>query len=450
MDEPVAAPERVPTGQLVAYSLLEAPQIGIASVLALFLTPVYGALGISVLVLSQILFVARLSDVVTDPVIGWLSDRTPGRFGRRRPWIVVGGPLMVLAVVRVFLPPEGVTWVYLLGWLFVLWLGWTMVAIPYYAWGAELSPDYRERTRISTTRTAFGYAGVWLMVSIPTFRQLTTGEGGSASEVMALAAAAAVVAIPLGVLSLACFVPESPIASSEIPIREGLRVMWSNRPFRRLLAGFTLSGLGPALQGPLYIFFSANVVQEPAAGPLVLIVFYTANIPGVLLWAWLANRIEKHRAWMCGMGVMSCATPLYLLLGPGDLPGMVAILFLCGIGAGAFTAVPASMKADVIDLDTLESGEDRAGAFFAAWSLAAKIIASIGPSLALAALAWIGFDASRGATNPPAAIDGLRLFFSFAPMLCYFGGLLIVRGYPLTSTRHAELRSELKSRAPAA
>ena len=454
MVEPVPEAERVPTprvptGRLLAYSLLEAPQHATASVLALFLTPVYGGLGVSVGLLSAILFATRMWDVVTDPLIGWLSDRTRGRLGRRRPWILAGGPLVVFAMIQVFRPPEEAGGAYLAVWLFVLWLGWTMVAIPYYAWGAELSPDYRERTRVSTFRTAFGYAGVWLIVAVPTVRQYWTGTGGSASEVFELASIAAGVMFPVAILVLATAVPEDPIASSTMPVRQGLRLMWNNRPFRRLLAGFTLSGLGPSLQGPLYIFFAANVVEEPAAASLVLVVFYSANIPGVLLWGWLASRIEKHRAWICGMGVMSCATPLYLLLGPGDLSGMVGILFLSGIGAGAFTAVPFSMKADVIDLDTLESGEDRAGAFFAAWSLAAKIVAGVGPSLALAALAWIGFDAGRGATNSPAAIDGLRLFFSGAPMLCYLGGLLIVRGYPLTSKRHAELRSQLAGRTRA-
>ncbi len=145
------------------------------------------------------------------------------------------------------------------------------------------------------------------------------------------------------------------------------------------------------------------------------------------------------------MSVMSISAPLWLLMGPGDLHWMIANLALSGFGAGSFHAVPAAMKADVIDLDTLESGEDRAGAFFAAWSLASKIVSGVGPSLALAALALIGFDATRGVVNSHEAIDGLR--FCGAPMACFLGGLLIVRGYPLTSTRHTELRTKLADRS---
>ncbi len=439
---------RVPPATLAAYSLMEAPLQACSSAFALFVGFVYEQAGIAIGVIGLIFLLTRLSDVLTDPLIGWLSDRTPGRLGRRRPWVVAGAPIVVVSVRMLFLPPESPSAWYLAGWLFALWLGWTMIAIPYYAWGAELSPDYGERTRISTARTGFGYAGVWLAVAAPTLEQRLTGSGASPGEVLALVAAGATLAIPLAALALAWRVPETPSVSSEIPVLKGIRVMWSNRPFRRLLAAFTLSSLAPALQGPLYLFFVVHVVKEPTAGPLVLVVFYTAIIPGVLLWAWLANRIEKHRAWMCGMGVMTLATPLYLLLGPGDVVPMMGILVLSGIGAGSFTAVPASMKADVIDLDSLESGEDRAGAFFAAWSLAAKAVVAVGPSAAFAALAWIGFD-SKAAEPSPRVLDGLRLFFSGAPMLCYFGALLLVRGYPLTRARHGELRDRLSARAVA-
>jgi glycoside/pentoside/hexuronide:cation symporter, GPH family len=115
-----------------------------------------------------------------------------------------------------------------------------------------------------------------------------------------------------------------------------------------------------------------------------------------------------------------------------------------GIGSGALSALPASMKADVVDLDAVESGENRAGIFFAAWSLAVKFIAAVGQGLAFTTLAWIGFHASG--TNGPDEILGLRVFYSAGPMLLYLVALLIVWNYPITATRHAQLRAELAAR----
>jgi Na+/melibiose symporter-like transporter len=117
---------------------------------------------------------------------------------------------------------------------------------------------------------------------------------------------------------------------------------------------------------------------------------------------------------------------------------------MSGIASGALTALPASMKADVVDLDAIESGEDRAGLFFAAWSLAVKFISAVGQGLAFATLAFIGFHAKGD--NGPDEIFGLRVFYSAGPMLLYLIAVIIVRGYPITSKRHAQLRSQLDTR----
>ena len=102
-------------------------------------------LGLTMGAVSGVLLLSRLFDAVTDPLIGWLSDRTRSRFGRRRLWMAASVPIFMLAVYKLFLPSGPVTATYLLTWLVVLWLGWTLLYIPYYALGAEISPDYDER-----------------------------------------------------------------------------------------------------------------------------------------------------------------------------------------------------------------------------------------------------------------------------------------------------------------
>jgi Na+/melibiose symporter-like transporter len=186
------------------------------------------------------------------------------------------------------------------------------------------------------------------------------------------------------------------------------------------------------------------VVGDVASGPKLLLIYYPTVTLGIVLWGALARRIDKHRAWTAGMLVMVGATSSYMLVGHGDLTLMVAILAISGIGSGALSALPASMKADVVDLDAVESGEDRAGLFFAAWSLAVKFIAAVGQGLAFTTLAWIGFHA-RG-DNGPSEILGLRIFYSAGPMLLYLAALLIVWNYPITAARHAQLRAALAAR----
>ena len=131
---------------------------------------------------------------------------------------------------------------------------------------------------------------------------------------------------------------------------------------------------------------------------------------------------------------------LYMLLGAGDFYRMLPITACTGLLGAAFTVIPTSMLADIADLDTLESGEDRAAWYFAVWSFIVKLGSSVGPSLAFALLALVGYQASEGAQNTQDGILGLRMLYSFGPAVGMAICALVAWNYPLTRTRHAEIR----------
>jgi len=438
------AAARVPLRRLLAYALIEFPVGGAMNASSLFLGFHYASLGVSLTQIGALLMIARLLDVAIDPAVGLLSDRTRNRFGRRKTWIVAGVPIFALATWQLFVPPAEVTALYFGFWLVLFWFGFSMINIPYYAWGAELTPDYHERTRITTWRTIFGTLGGFVFLVIPAVRQQLFGVGGTPGQVLSMAAAIALVAVPALVALAVTTVPDRGVGGEAVPLLRGFAVMSRNGPFLRLLLAFTLVGLGPTLQGAMFPFFMQHVVGDTTSGPKILLIYFPTVVCGVLIWGALARRVDKHRAWITGMMVMVCATASYMLVGKGDLVMVMIILAVSGIGSGALSALPASMKADVVDLDAVESGENRAGIFFAAWSLAVKFIAAVGQGLAFTTLAWIGFHASG--TNGPDEILGLRVFYSAGPMLLYLVALLIVWNYPITATRHAQLRAELAAR----
>jgi glycoside/pentoside/hexuronide:cation symporter, GPH family len=433
--------------KMLAYGLAEFPMAMAAIPMAIFIPALYTRdLGLSLGAVGTILIIARWTDVLTDPVIGFLSDRTRSRWGRRRPWILLGAPIMLLSIVQLFTPQPNVTTIYFAGWTITLWLGWTLVAIPYYAWGAELSADYHERTRIATWRTLCGVGGTLTTIAAPLLSAQLFGYGNALGESLTIVAGAAVAVAIVGFILLLTRVPEPPpMEVRRIAIMDGFRLMWRNGPFKRLMIAFVLGGIGPAMAAPLYIFYVNHVIQFDLAASMILLVFYTGNLLGVLLWGTLAQRVGKRRAWMTGMSLMIFSQPFYLLLGPGDLIPMMCILFVGGLSAGSFVALPSAMKADVIDIDRLQSGEDRTGLFFSSWSLAQKAIVAWATGFALLILEFADFQPSG--ENGPTQIWALKMAFAGIPTLCYAAAVLVIRPYPITEERHALVLKQLAARS---
>jgi Na+/melibiose symporter-like transporter len=433
---------------LFCYGVADLPVMLAIMPMSIWLSRFYtGDMGLSLSAVANIMLLARLFDVFTDPLVGHLSDHTRTRWGRRKPWMLASLPLLMIGLYKVFLPPDGIGIWYLFSWMMVMWLGWTMLMIPYYAWAAELSDDYDERTRITGWRAVMGSVGGIGAQLIPFIALVLFGFGGTAN-VMTMLGIAALILMPLCVGVALLRVPEFPeMRAPSVPILAGIRIMWRNGPFRRLLLAFVLSSTGLAIVMPLYIFFVEFIVEEPPANvPYMIIISSVAGFLGIPFWVWLSKHVGKHKAWIGGFLVVAAVSPMYLFLGPGDFWLMVPGIIIIGIGTGSFSALPNSMKADVIDLDTARSGKNRAAFFFSAWSLVTKLASSLGGWLALQSLALFGFDAANGAQNTPEALTGLRLTFAVLPAIIFVIAAAVIWRYPITKERQARIRAAIDRR----
>lgn len=403
--------------------------------------------GVPLAVVGSYIFITRVLDVFTDPLMGYLSDRTRSRFGRRRPWVALATPIMMLSIYKLFMPPADADGLYMFVWMVALSVATTMMLIPYYAWGAELSTDYNERSKVTGWRASAGVVGQLTAQLVPALALFFFGLGGSAT-VLELVGIAMLVTMPLCVTLTLAKTPEAQHSgTSVVPLLPGLKLMFTNGPFLRLVAAFMIGSIGLNITTPLYIFFVADVLGAEDRSIYMLSCFYLTNLLTIPFWVWLSGQIGKHRAYLLSFIIIACAHPFYLLLGEGDFWWMLPVTIVTGFAAAGFSqAIPNSMKADVIDLDTLESGENRAALFFSAWSFAQKATASIGGAIAMFGLALWGFDATPDAVNSEQQMWGLRFLFSTFPSIFFLTAAVIVWKYPITPERHAEIQNAIAAK----
>lgn len=446
--QPGGARLRWPT--LLAFGLPALPLTVVGVPLVLLVVPLYAQdLGVSAAAVALVFALARLFDGVIDPAVGILSDRYSSRFGRRRPWVVLGTPVLVAGIWLVFLPGASSSATSLMVSLVILYLGWSLVILPYAAWGAELSSDYRERTQITSVRQVFLMLGTVAAVVIQAIPALLGSPGTAAA--MSLLGITAMIAIPLAILVLIALVPEperaAAPAGAPLAWRDGLRLIAGNAPFRRLLGAYFLNAAGGAATSSLFVFYVTHVLKAPEKVPLFLLSYFAAGILGAPLWVWLARRHDKHRVWVGSM-LWACAWFACVpLLGPDHAWLYLVVVVATGISLGADYSLPASMNADVIDLDTAQSGKVRTGLFIALWEMASKAAQALGVAVALPLVASFGF-APANPDNGPVALQALSVTYALVPALLALSSIVLMWRFPLGAEAHAAVRARLALNAP--
>ena len=432
-------PIRLPA--LLAYGAPALPLAALTLPTYILLPNFYaGELGLGLAAVGLILLLARVWDVFSDPLVGQLSDRVDTRFGRRRPWVVAGTPLVMIAVWFLFVPPDGAGAAHLLVWSLVLYTGWTMMILPLTAWGAELSGDYNERSRIAAFRETAIILGTLLALGLPIL--FGGGQSPAAGPSLALTAGMVIVLLPLSVIALLILTPEpAPRIRARITLRRGLAVLRGNRPFRRLIAAYLINGVANGLPATMFVLYVSNVLQAPKQAAALLLVYFLAGILAVPVWLKLSYRFGKHRIWCWAMIWASAIFAAVPLLGAGDLWWFVAVCVLTGISLGADLVLPSSMQADVVDLDTEESGDQRTGLYFALWGMVTKLALALAVGLAFPLLDLSGFV--DGADNAALALWTLIALYGLAPVIFKAVAIVLMWRYPITAERQAATRRRL-------
>jgi len=413
--------------------------------LFVLLPPLYAeSLGIGLTATGVALFLARALDVLSDPVIGYVSDRLDTRWGRRKPLICLGAILGGIGTLFLLTPGDGVGVWYLGLWSAILYLGWTLISIPYLAWGAALSDDYQGRARVTSVREGFTLLGILAAGAVPA---IAAAFGQGEREALGYIAWGAIAIGTLLFLMLLKTVAEptrrqTGAARHDDRLRRILAGIATNKPFRLLIASWLLNSLANGIPAVLFILYMKHVLatSELERGVLTFL-YFLAGVLGIPFWLWLSGRVGKHRAW-CGAMILACIAFAFVpMLGAGDFALFAIVCVVTGIALGADMALPPAIQADVAEYDYFRTRRDSGGTLFALWSMVVKLSLALSVVIAFPILDWLGFDPDlpRGENN----LLALAVIYSMVPIVFKACAIALVWRYPLTAAKQVIIRRRI-------
>ncbi|MEE4161723.1 MAG: MFS transporter [Woeseiaceae bacterium] len=411
----------------------------------------------------------RLTDALTDPLMGYISDNTRSRYGRRRPYIFVGAIFVGIVFAVLWQLPEGKTeswyfWYFLAGSL-IFFLAYTIYATPWVALGYELTPDYHERTRLMGVQNFIGNIAYMIspyflaIMYMPVFGDVVNG-----ASYLALVIAA--VAIGLGILPAILLRErfkdiaaqegeEGPGGAGEVIM--GFFRAFANtlkfKPFLKLCVATFLVFNGfiliAAFQSYVIIYYVFGGDQEAGS----VFVGHSGSVQAITalcviaLITWLATKIGKRRAFFVSTGVSMIGYALKWFCYTPDNPWLVLIPapFMAFGLAGLFTLMP-SMICDVVDMDELHTHERREGMYGSIYWWVVKLGQSVAIFGGGVLLVWTGFDVELGGNQTAEAITLMRLSDAFIPCIASAIAIWAVASYSITEEKAHEVRMELEAR----
>ena len=264
--------DKLPRWRVALFSLPAIPISALGLPIVVYLPPFYAEdMGLSLTLVGTIFMVARFWDIFTDPVLGILSDRYPSRWGRRRHWIVLSAPILMVSSYMLFMPSTPLagmgmfSWIndfwsffgattessdtasYLFGWMIILYIGWTLITISHMSWGAELSPDYDERSMIQGWREFALIFGMFTVLALPAVIEWVQDGAGGRERVAAMGWFI-IILLPITIAAAVWLVPERPQKQqSNFDVKAAWKILVSNRMLQRVLVADLLVGIGPSI-----------------------------------------------------------------------------------------------------------------------------------------------------------------------------------------------------------
>ena len=402
---------------------------------------------------GTLLLVVKIWDAVNDPLIGWLTDHTVSKMGRRRPWILYGAiPFGLFFFLHWVVPPisEGAKFWYYLVIALLLDTAFTVVNVPYTALTAELTQDYNERTSLTSFRFSFSILGGVLSAFFHS--QIINAFKSDPYTGYALSIGVWGVVSVIGFLAAFLGVRENTttpkITKDEPSFVEGLKIAFSNRAFLLVTIIYLFSWLTiQFVQNNLFIYARDWIgIQADQFGFLLLAIQFS-SFTWVLIWTRVSERIGKKNVYYVGGAIFVAVLLALFFVQPGQTVFVFILAVTAGAGLGVGYLIPWSMLPDVIELDELQTGQRREGIFYGFFVFLQKMGLSLGLFISGWVLDFAGYiKAIPGQPEPaqPAnVLLALRVLVGPAGAAILLLSFVAVYLYPITKEKHAEILAQL-------
>lgn len=396
--------------------------------------------------MGTLLAVARIWDAVSDPLAGYLSDRTRSAAGRRRSWMFAAAVPMGLTLVMIWSPPLWLDPFWLLVWMGVSLLLYetasTTFFIPHGALGVELSPNYHERTRLFGWGHMIG--GIGMALGLASLQILQGAEDKRAvAFAISVVAGVSVTAI---VLYSTRLLPERADYQGRgtNEMRKFVLDPFRNPHARLLLVMFAIETFGGASIALLVPYYVEYVLPMKGAMVPIMICYVVPWILLTPIWMRLAKRFGKKQVWLFSMLLTASAFGAIFFVTEAG-PAIWILAFMLGVGGGCGSIIAPAIKADVIDYDEFMTGERKEGAYLAIWNLIRKSAGALAAFVTGMVLQFTGYEANVAQSAD--AQFGIRVLFSLLPASGYLIGALVFMRFSFNESEHDAVRAVLDERA---
>ena len=450
---------KVPFGTTIAYGM---PGLGAGYMYLLMSLYVMkfstDVLLIAPAVMGVIFSISRIWDAVSDPIAGYLSDRTTFKFGRRRTWMLLSFIPISFGFLAVFSPPESMQGQSLDLWMMIAILSFysaiTLFNVPHMALGAELSEDYHERTRLFGVRhIGFTVGSILSLVSMSLLIGEENSPTGDVRELAGNLAFLAVAAMSLMIFFSVSRLKENPEFQNRVnknPFK-AFRDVWVNPHAKILIIVLFIENLGGAVIGVLTLYVTQYIVEAPAWAPLIIFAYMLPSALSVPLWIPLSKRFGKIRLWVFSLALTGISFGgIFIIPFLDSVTERLIVMFigatLGGMAAGCGGAIGPSVKGDVIDYDEYLTGERKEGSYFAALNFVFKSATGIMLLVTGFVLQFSGFI-----PNQPQTMEvkiALISLYGLVPLVFYsLGAYLLHKRFTFGEKEHAAIKQQIKERA---
>lgn len=401
--------------------------------------------GLGAATVGLIFLLAKIIDMIAAPIWGLFMDSYRTRWGRRRPWLALSVPILMVAILMVYNPPESAAGLYLFIWLATLYIGWDAWTISHTSWALELSRDYDRRSRITGLLQVGVMVGGILISLVPAIMERI----GSPTYEETASAIGLFMIIVLPVTAVICLlsVPERETPNRpHLGFRKGAAILFRNLALLRLLVANALLTFSTYFVQGLFVFFVSYTLHLEERIGFILIFLVIGGLIGLPVWVKLSEKLSKHGAMQIAVTAGAIAPLLLLFLTPGSVVLTTAAFMFVGLNTSANEFLPRAMMADVCDRDHLQSGSERMGLYYSLLQLSSKLASGFGIFIGFSFLSVFGFDPELGLDNTEDALQRLRYLIVALPMIAYAIVIGLMWRYPISRESQRETRKIIEDR----